>query len=332
VTIIREHSFFSKILPYYVYSKKILIPDRASISLTCPEDGMNVRITNVLLPALALAAFLIGCGGASKEKMEEIQNRIKSLTEKGTPDSVLANVKVYQYNVAAAQKLNNAGEARAFTDSMLNAIAAAEKWQEDMQASSKAFLESKGAELKNRKAKLTGLQVRPADSMFVIIDSLEKKSWLVQARAKMEKLDSMMAVLENDEKIATEIRTKIVGKWGDAHWIKAEDANYKAFEKKVFSFSKDGKFEGSEEMKGQTTEFMKEDWQFLSWGNYEVKGDTIFIFVNREKCPRQIFTQWWTKEAKWKEDKKPTYDSTITNGAKNRFILFKEIKSDFKKM
>jgi hypothetical protein len=293
---------------------------------------MNVRNSKVLLSALALAAFLVGCGGASKTKMGEIENRIKTLVDKGTPDSILANVKVYQYNVAAAQKISNSGQARKYSDSMLAAIIVAEKWYEEAMVQNKDFLDKKGAELKGRKAALTGLPLRAADSMFSIVDSLVKINWLIMARTKLDKLDTMMISLEADEKTSVDVRKKIVGKWGDAHWVKPEEANYKALDKRVYTFAKDMKFEGDESMKGQTTEFMKEDWQFLSQGTYDVKGDTIFISVNHEKCPRQIFTQWHLKEKKWIEGKKPTYDSTITNGSKDRFMLFSDLKESFKKM
>ncbi|MBN1600539.1 MAG: hypothetical protein JW915_02970 [Chitinispirillaceae bacterium] len=293
---------------------------------------MNVLNSKVLFSTIALAAFLVGCGGASKTKMGEIENRIKALTDKGTPDSILANVKVFQYNVAAAQKINNSGHARKYTDSMLVAIEIAEKWYEEAMVQNKSYLDTKGADLRNRKAALTGLPLRTADSMFAVVDSLVKMNWLIMARTKLDKLDTAMVTLENDEKKSVEVRKKVVGKWGDAHWVKPEEANYKALDKKVYKFTKDMKFEGDESMKGQTTEFMKEDWQFLSWGDYDIKGDTIFIFVKREKCTRQIFTQWHIKDKKWIEGKKPTYDSTITNGAKDRFILYSDLKSDFKKM
>jgi hypothetical protein len=301
-------------------------------STPTPEDGMNVRFTKVLLPALALTAILVGCSGASKKKMNEIESKIKALTDKGTPDSVLTNVKVFQYNVASAQKINNSGDARRYTDSMLAAISAAEKWYADAMVQDKAYLDSKGAELKGRKAKLSGLNLRAADSIYAIIDSFTNINWLVPARAKMMKLDSIMPDLEKCESLSNEITKKITGKWVDARWVQPEDVKYKSYDKKVFTFAKDGKFEGDESRKGQTSEFFKEDWQFLQWGTYNVKGDTIFISVSREKCVKQNYTQLWVKENKWKEDKKPTYDSTITNRAKDRSILFTELKENYKKM
>jgi hypothetical protein len=301
-------------------------------STPTPEDGMNVRVSKVLFPALALAAILVGCSGASKSKMNEIQSKIKALTDKGTPDIVLTNVKVFQYNVASAQKINNAGDARRYTDSMIAAIAAAEKWYADAMVQDKAYLDSKGAELKGRKAKLTGLTLRAADSIYAIIDSFTNINWLVPARAKMMKLDSIMPDLEKCEIKTAENIKKLTGKWVDARWVQPEEVKFKYYDKRVYTFNKDGKYEGDESRKGQTSEFFKEDWQFLSWGSYNVKGDTIFISVNREKCTKQNYTQLWVKENKWKEDKKPTYDSTITNKAKDRFMTFADLKETFKKM
>jgi hypothetical protein len=75
---------------------------------------------------------------------------------------------------------------------------------------------------------------------------------------------------------------------------------------------------------------MKEDWKFISWGNYDFRGDTIILSINREKCPKQIFTRYWTNEKVWKKEVKPTYDSTLTE-PKIEFITYKTLKEDFKK-
>jgi hypothetical protein len=122
----------------------------------------------------------------------------------------------------------------------------------------------------------------------------------------------------------------VVGNWIDAHILQAEDQPYKAKSIKTFSFGKDGKFQSSEELMGQTTPFMKEDWKFISWGNYDFRGDTIILSINREKCPKQIFTRYWTNEKVWKKEVKPTYDSTLTE-PKIEFITYKTLKEDFKK-
>lgn len=275
-------------------------------------------------------SLITGCGSGGK-KPEDIEARVKALEEKGVPDSVLASVKVYIYNVKAAQKGSNMGVIRKYTDSMAIGITQAETWYQKSMEEFKPYIESKKQELTTKKSSLTGLHLRTADSMFTLIDSLVGINWLIQAKNKVDKLDSIMPVLLENEKKASEIKPGLVGKWVDSHWEKPEDANYKALNKRIYVLKKDGTFEGTESMVGQTTEFLKEDWTFLSWGKYDLRGDTIHFFTEREKCAKQIFTQWHLKKNAWVKDVKPTYDSTITDGSKDRTIEFSYLKENFKK-
>ena len=106
---------------------------------------------------------------------------------------------------------------------------------------------------------------------------------------------------------------------------------YKAMETRKFTFKKDGKYEADEQMKGQTSEFTKEDWKFLSWGDYELKGDTIFLYVKREKCVKQLYHNYKEIKGKmrWEPFEAPTYDSTITDGSKDRYFTFDYVKQYF---
>ncbi len=281
------------------------------------------------LLAVSIATIsVIGC--KSGPKVEEVEARINALLEKGVPDSVVADAKIALYNVSTGQKTNNSTLIRKYTDSMAIGIEKAEKWYTEAMATYKPYLENLKKTLSEKKSNLTGLHLKTADSMLAICDSFININWLVQAKAKMDKLDSIMPVLLDNEKKASEIRKLVVGNWIDAHILQAEDQPYKAKSIKTFSFGKDGKFQSSEELMGQTTPFMKEDWKFISWGNYDFRGDTIILSINREKCPKQIFTRYWTNEKVWKKEVKPTYDSTLTE-PKIEFITYKTLKEDFKK-
>ncbi|HLV33170.1 MAG TPA: hypothetical protein VKY57_16505 [Chitinispirillaceae bacterium] len=290
----------------------------------------SMGIVFMLLFTCMSFTLLTGCG-TSEKKLEEIEGRISALEEKGVPDSVLSSVKVYVYNVKAAKKGSNAGIIRKYADSMAIGIEQAESWYQKSMEEFKPYVESKKQELGEQKINLTGLQLKTVDSMFTLVDSLVQINWLIQAKNKVDKLDSIMPVLLENEKKASEIRNKLTGKWTDIHWVKPEDVNYKALDKRIYTFKKDGSFEGSESLKGQTTEFLKEDWHFLSWGKYDLKGDTIHLFIDREKCLRQIFIQWHINKKTWVKDEKPTYDSTITDGSKDRFITFDYLKENFRK-
>ena len=84
-------------------------------SIVKPGGGGMLKLKR-LIPYLALSVNFCCAGsglwGASEKKLAEIESRIKALQEKGVPDSVLANVKVYHYNVISAKKVSNAGNAK----------------------------------------------------------------------------------------------------------------------------------------------------------------------------------------------------------------------------
>lgn len=276
------------------------------------------------------ALLFAGCG----KKGPGAEARIKALEEQGVPDSVLSSVKVYLYNVTTLGKTGQMGKVRKYKDSLKAGIAAAEAWYEKAMQENKIFIDSLRPTLDKRKTELTGLPLKDYDSMLAVADSFVALNWLVQARTEFEKCDEAMGVFLKNQERAEQIRPKLYGTWTDVHVVRpaSEDGgNYKATEKKVFTFKKDGSFKAIESMNGQTTPYMKENWEFQSWGTYDLMGDSIYLFVTREKCAKQIFTQLNVKTNKWKRNVKPTYDSTITNNAKDKFITYDDLKLAFKR-
>jgi hypothetical protein len=280
---------------------------------------------------LLLAGLIVSCG----PKGPTIEERIKALEDKGTPDSVLADIKVYLYQVTSAQKTSMMGKARTYKDSLKNGIVAAEAWYEQAMQANKPIIDQLHKSFVDRKATLSGLPLKDADSLLAIADSLIAKNWLVQARTKLEQFDTIMGILVANEAKAKEIRPKIIGTWRDVHFLQAPEESgmrFHAKEIRVFRFGADGSFESSEERHGQTTPFLKEDWKFISWGTFDLMGDTIYQNITREKCTEQVYTQKNTKLNKWERKENPTYDSTITNGSKDRFIVYSDLKIEFKKV
>lgn len=284
-----------------------------------------------ILPVIGIGALVGGCGGASDKKISEIEGRIKALETKGVPDSVLAGVKVYTYNVSTGKKTGNMNLAISYTDSMLKGIKAAEDWYTNAMTSYKPKVESLKANLTDKKKSLTGLQLRVADSMMAVADSFIKLDWIIQANGKLCKLDSVMPNLQTCEQTAAQVRKALVGKWADVHKVKSDDGKYSSTESRKYTFGADGSYQADESMKGQTMQYLKEDWQFISWGTWDLIGDTVKIHITREKCPRQIYTNFNMKTNKWDEKKSPTYDSTLTGNLKDKFMTFKDIKDVFKK-
>ena len=277
----------------------------------------------------SITGFALNC----EKKGPTIEQRIKALEDKGAPDSILSNVKIYLSNVKNLGKIGKAGK---YKDSLKTSIAAAEAWYEKAVTGSKVYIESVRKTIIERKAHLSGLPLKDCDNLLLTADSLVKINWLIAARAEFEKIDAAMPFFLENQKKANELKPKIVGTWKAVHVVRPTDdeegANYKALETRIYTFGKDGAFSGSEEKHGQSTPYLKEDWKFLSWGTYDLSGDSIYLFISREKCAQQVYTRLNIKTKKWEKKVEPSYDSTITNNKKDKFIVYDDLKSDFKKI
>lgn len=286
-----------------------------------------MKCFNIITATLVAMFIMAGCG---KNKLEDAESRIKALEEMGAPDSVLSGAKVNLFQATSAKKIGNTKFLRRYTDSTILCL---EKAEADFNAEVEKFrpyVENTRKSVKERIKQLSGLQLETAKEFDTELDSLANKGWILQAKMKCEFLDTFMNTLLNDEEKAKAATAAIAGTWFST---RVPDKGYKAVEKRKFTFTADGKFTGEEEMKGQTSSETKEDWKFLSWGEYKIKGDTILLNVQREKCERQNFWNHKVKDGKlvWDPYVAPTYDSTITGGKKDRWLTFEHIKENFDK-
>ena len=285
-----------------------------------------MKIAMRIYGLVCAVVLLVGCG--SDHSITALEARLKVLEAKGLPDSILSSARFDLDKVKTGKKLGLVSEVDASLDSLKVHVKAAEKWSDGVMQANMARADSLSKLLATEKAGLTGFQLKEADSLFSPIDSNFKKGWYLQARGAADHLDSMMPSLLRDEENAKQVSGKIIGTWTMLKHHREDGAN--AVEKTKVSFLKDGTFAMDEEMKGQTSPQLKEDWQFLTQGNYGLKGDTILLMTKTEKCPRQIY---WNLDDnnKWvKTDKKP-YDTVITDGSKDRSIAFSYLKENYKK-
>ena len=105
---------------------------------------------------------------------------------------------------------------------------------------------------------------------------------------------------------------------------------------KIFTFGRDNKVTLIEKKKGQSGPFLREDWEFRSWGTYDMFGDTIHLFINRFASVRQNFQRLYVEKEgdkitkkTWKNEPQETYDSLITDGSQDRYITYPDLKGDF---
>ena len=288
----------------------------------------------VFLVFLSLCIMVfIGACSVSQKTLDDAQKRIDALKEKGVPDSSLSTALVYLYQAKDANQRGNKGLAHLSADSMQILIAQAEAAYNDNLTKKKPEIDELLLTLNQAKAKLTGLQAKKLDSALKVIDGFNQKNWVYQVEANATTaVKNLLPQLQFNESRAKELRERLPGSWTCINKTKNdEDKAINAVEKKVFSFMKDGKCKLVETKKGQSSPVLKEDWEFNSYGTYDLLGDTIFMFINRFACVKQNFENMSLKDGKkkWDLKKEPTYDSTITDGSQDRWIPFSDLQRDF---
>ncbi len=276
---------------------------------------------------------ICGCG-VSKKTLEDAEKRIEALRVKGVPDSSLSKAKVFLYQAKDAKQRGNRGLAHKAASEMRILIAQGEEQYEKDMERLKPWIQNQRTIINKEIESITGFNRKHADSLIAIIDSFINIRWLLQAEAKTKEFLEYLPQLKSDEEKGKELRIEVVGTWECVTKSKhREDPTVNAVEKKIFHFYNDGKAKLVENKKGKSTPYFKEDWEFDSFGTFDLKGDTIMLLINRFKAVRQNF--WDLKEEdgrkKWVMNKQPSYDSTITDGSQDRFIIYNDLTRDFKK-
>jgi hypothetical protein len=286
-----------------------------------------LRIAGLLtLCGVAAGLVFTGCAPGNK-KLEAAEAQIAQLSQQGVPDSLLSNAKVFLSNVRNSKRLGNSGLAQSNGDSLFATLKRAEAWLTTTTTTVKPYVDSVKKVLTEQKKKITGQQLKEADSLLASIDSLVSKNQLPEAKAKILEVAAYMPTLIADEQKAADFRKMLSGTWHGE--FEPEKKGMTAVKKQVISFKKDSTFTMDESMKGQSAEYLKEDWQFLSSGKWDVKGDTLLLSILHEKCVKQEYQR--LKDNKWVTDKMKTYDTTITNGSKDQFMVKSFMMENFKK-
>lgn len=287
------------------------------------------------LVCLSALLLIVGCG-VSKRALEDAERRIEALKSKGVPDSSLSRAKVFYYQAKAAKERGDLGLARTSADSMRYLIARAEEDFEQESKRLKPVIDSLQSVVLEAKRDLDGLHKDVLDSIVAKADSFAALGWALQTENVLRQAVGRIPALKFQQERAAELRPRVPGVWKMTQRTTSEaHREVNAVETKEFTFEPDGDAKLVEEKHGQSGTHLKENWKFLSWGTYGLKGDTIFMKVDRFKAAQQDFMEKFVDEngrVEWKPKKEPTYDSTITDGSQDRFIAFEDLRRDFKKV
>lgn len=294
---------------------------------------MRCRLVLQLFGLTAIIG-ITGCG-VNQKAIEESENRINELLQMGIPDSTLSKAKVYVYQAKDAARLGKTSLAKSSHDSTKIYIAQAEALYKESLDKLLPEVNAIKSKINSVKANLSGLQVKKIDSLMVPIDSLLNSKWILNAHALILDLQARLPSLETDQVKADKLKKTIPGEWVCVNVTKSQEIReINAVEKKIFSLSRDGKAKLIENKKGQSGQYLKEDYEFLSHGTWDLLGDTLCLFINRFAAVRQNFQKIYVENGKkvWKKESHPTYDSLITDGSQNRFITYQDLTEDFKQV
>ncbi|MDG5813669.1 hypothetical protein QA601_01130 [Chitinispirillales bacterium ANBcel5] len=284
----------------------------------------------MILPFFSLL-LVVGCG-VSDEAITEAEAHLEDLKSRGVPEDELSRPTVFLYQARESSRTGNSRDAKQAYDSALYHIEKAQNLYDEQIATLMPTINSNLEKVNEAREELSGMQVRKIDSTIAIIDSFINIEWLLQANNVAVELKESLPQLKEDEERASELSSRVPGVWrSQQRTTSRQHREVNALEEKFFSFFRDGRAKLVEQKKGQSGPYLKEDWKFESEGTYELAGDTIFLFISRFASIKQDFERIHNVDGEpvWKSEPAPTYDSTITDGSQDRFILWEDLEDDF---
>jgi hypothetical protein len=283
---------------------------------------------------IALAAIvLVAACGPSEKAIEKAGKRIEALKAKGVPDSSLSDAVVTLDQTKGCTKRNEHAKAAQSYDATLKLVAQAEAMYSEKTKALKPAIDELNLAVQAGRQELSGMALNRLDSLVRKADSFAGAGWILQQEGSLRAAADLIPVLKDKIKLSKQLMPELPGEWICTQQTKsAVDKSINAAEDKIFTIYPDKKIQYIERKKGQSGPKLKEDWEFISSGTWDMLGDTIYFFINRFKVARENFDEKFTENGKdtWKRTAHPTYDSTITDGSQDRYIAYTDLKIDFK--
>ncbi|MCL2183917.1 MAG: hypothetical protein FWB85_10670 [Chitinispirillia bacterium] len=282
-----------------------------------------------ILGAAVLAACLsAGLGCSNKVSVEEGRAKIQELSSRGVPERQMSDLKMYLFNMETAQKTGNSKQYNLYRDSLTVALAEFEVKMGEQLKNADEFMKTTMEAADAKMETLKGLHLQEAQRLRAPVDSVRKiESQKLDARNRVEQFGLEIDTLAMEQKTADSLRGEFVGVW--VMEKESSDAALKMVERTEIHLRADGSLFKMEGRKGQLSADAREDWMFESRGSWDLKGDLVGLYVNKEKRVRQIFEGIDPATGKKRKESQPPYDSTVNRGVE--FMAWDELNKDFKR-
>jgi len=282
----------------------------------------------VFFMAVAVLTIFAMTGCGNKVSIEEGKAKIAELSQKGVPERTMSTFKMYLFQMETAKKTGNSSLFRTYQDSLTTALRAFESEMSALLESSGPFMDSLRQACTEKMAGLKGLHLKEAEKGAVVVDSLMKTNQVLWARDRLESFALDLDTLVMQQKLADSLRPQFVGRWITES--ESADRRFKIVERTEIHMRNDGTLFIMEGKKGDTSEDSKEDWEFHTFGTWDLLGDVAHHHITREKRVRQT-VQWRDQSGKWNTKREAPYDSTVAKGSKDRFAAWEGLNKDYKK-
>lgn len=292
------------------------------------------------LALIVAGLFLVGCGGISMEDIKEAQTKVAELEKQGLPDSLISKAKFALNDAESAKQKGQNKLLKSRYSEAIEIIENAEKAMSTAQSDLKPALELEYSNFSNVTKELTGLHKEAAEKELAGFKKMIDDGKLYQANGKLKKLKKEFESLQKQEETASEIRKKLNGTWAFLDTAKnVEYPEINAIEKKYFKFLKNGKCSFQHIKNGQDAPNQKVFFNFKTYGDLELKGDTIHIRADRwVRTKEQIFVKdindpgaSWKLQGEGKPEDISIAKGTLKKGEQDLWIGFETLKLDYKK-
>ena len=252
----------------------------------------------IQLAALLVVAVMIAGCGISDTKLNDAQQRIDFLKAKGVPDSLITPASVCLYQLRDSKRISvqnrETGEAMRNLDA---ALSRAEAYYREQVSNLKQPLDSLQAIIRTARNYYVGVLRKKFDSLTAIADSFAGLGWTMQAYAHAHALAMDIPTFNAEVQRAKALQDSVPGTWECLEKdTNPENPAIKTIDRKVFSFDKNGSAKFIEARTGQSGPLLKEDWEFVSQGAWELYGDTVYLTINRFALVRQKFEHLYLEQ------------------------------------
>ncbi len=269
---------------------------------------MKLHTAIAILAGVLLSLSLFSCSGASKQSVERINTVVDSLRAAGAPDSLLAEVEILAFKAKNEMEKGGKGTAGKLIRQANKLLDQVQKQYEAAAGSASAEVNALVSDLKAKSKELTGERIAVIERGVKEIDSLSAASLVLQAARRASDLTRRLPVLLANEEKTRINQPLIVGTWVRESTDKDADRGSNSKKIENFTYRSDKTFTANQTEKGNYSDDVVLDYNYMSTGTYSLNGDSIRYKIDRIRGFNRNKAQY---KGKWVQNEKAGFDSAV---------------------